>query len=207
VALQLAVGAVGLRPPGRRDARAWVEVRLRAQDSFEPWEVLTPQARTVGWGQRQTPGAWHALRRQVRGGQGWAAVITVEGAFAGLVEVSNLVRGASDRGELGYWIDPRLHGQGVGTAAVAMACEHAFAELALHRLEAYVQPSNVASRRLLSSSGFRLEGLARGALWAGGPVGGWADHEVHALLAGDLAGGPVAAWRSRHAPGGSPAPA
>jgi ribosomal-protein-alanine N-acetyltransferase len=56
----------------------------------------------------------------------------------------------------------------------------AFADRSLHRLEANIQPDNVASIDLVRGLGFRLEGFSRRYLKIGGD---WRDHERWALLA------------------------
>jgi Acetyltransferase (GNAT) domain len=45
--------------------------------------------------------------------------------------------------------------------AVRLLCAFAFGELGVERLEAYIEPDNVASRRVVESLGFSEEGLAR----------------------------------------------
>ena len=42
-----------------------------------------------------------------------------------------------------------------------LLCDYAFGELGIERPEAYVEPDNVASRRVVEAAGFAEEGLAR----------------------------------------------
>jgi RimJ/RimL family protein N-acetyltransferase len=64
-------------------------------------------------------------------------------------------------GELSYWTLAAHRGQGVATRAVMLVCSFAFDELGLERVEAYIEPDNVASRRVVESVGFQEEGVAR----------------------------------------------
>jgi ribosomal-protein-alanine N-acetyltransferase len=57
---------------------------------------------------------------------------------------------------------------------------HAFAKLKLHRLEANIQPTNVASIALVQACGFTKEGYSPRYLKIGGR---WRDHERWAILA------------------------
>jgi ribosomal-protein-alanine N-acetyltransferase len=195
LSVDLPIGRVALRRPRRRDAPAWSEVRIRDREQLEPWEVLGPPARRMGWEERQSPAAWLATHRAARElrrhGTGCLWVVTVEGALAGVVELSHIARGPAAQVEVGYWVDPRLHGQGVGSASVALACDVAFTEMGLHRVQAFVRATNVASTRLLGNLGFRREGVARQILWVDT---GWCDHEVWALVRGDRPGGVLRAW-------------
>lgn len=89
----------------------------------------------------------------------------------------------NDRAEIGYWLAPPRHGQGLGTRAVKLAVKAAFQYTSVHRLEAKIQPTNRASRRVVEKLGFQREGLERGGIKIGGQY--W-DHEVYSLLRGEL---------------------
>lgn len=67
----------------------------------------------------------------------------------------------SARAELGYVLGRAHWGSGCMHEALAALIDAAFGTLALRRLEAEVDPRNVASARLLQRLGFRREGLLR----------------------------------------------
>ena len=52
--------------------------------------------------------------------------------------------------------------------------EHLFRKIGLHRIEANIQPDNLASIALVRSCGFELEGLSRSFLFINGA---WRDHQ------------------------------
>jgi [ribosomal protein S5]-alanine N-acetyltransferase len=64
-------------------------------------------------------------------------------------------------GEVSYWTHPTHRRQGVASRAVRLLCAFAFAELGVERVEAYIEPDNVASRGVVESIGFSEEGVAR----------------------------------------------
>ena len=64
--------------------------------------------------------------------------------------------------------------------ALAAVIAISFDNLALHRLEANIQPSNIASIALVKSLGFRLEGYSPRYLKI---AGAWQDHERYAITA------------------------
>ncbi|GAB1640467.1 GNAT family N-acetyltransferase [Krasilnikovia sp. MM14-A1259] len=68
---------------------------------------------------------------------------------------------------LGYWVIPSARRQGVATAAVRLAVPWALETLDLQRLEAWVEPDNLASQHVLTSVGFQLEGRLRNFLTDG----------------------------------------
>jgi ribosomal-protein-alanine N-acetyltransferase len=100
------------------------------------------------------------------------------GEMAGVLIVSQIVRGAFQSAYLGYYAHQRHAGNGYMREAMAQTLDHVFGPLALHRLEANIQPGNAASVALARSAGFRLEGFSPRYLLIGGQ---WRDHERYAI--------------------------
>jgi ribosomal-protein-alanine N-acetyltransferase len=65
------------------------------------------------------------------------------------------------RAAIGYIIDPAHQRKGIGTEAVSAMLDFCFGELGLHRMQALIQPDNIASRKLVEKLGFSYEGLLR----------------------------------------------
>jgi ribosomal-protein-alanine N-acetyltransferase len=200
-ALRAPAGVVALRPVRLRDGGAWSAIRTRDERNLAPWEPSLPG----GWAERHAPaewpGRWLQLRAAGRRGSALPFAITVDGRLAGQVMVGNVVREPVLSAYVGYWCDTRLSGRGVTTAAVALAVDHCFGPVGLHRVEATVRPENVASLRVLHKLGFRREGLFRRYLDVDGA---WRDHLCFALTVedlppGGLVGRLVAAGRAERA--------
>lgn len=83
-----------------------------------------------------------------------------------------------------------MTGRGVATAAVALAVDHSFGPMGLHRVDATVRPENGASRAVLARVGFREEGLLRRYLDVDGD---WRDHLLVALTAEEMPGSAMGA--------------
>jgi [ribosomal protein S5]-alanine N-acetyltransferase len=64
-------------------------------------------------------------------------------------------------GGLGYWIVPAARGRGYATSAARLLTEWSLRTLGLQRVEAWVEPANRPSRRVLLAAGFEQEGLLR----------------------------------------------
>lgn len=90
------------------------------------------------------------------------------------------------RAEVGYALRSDRWGRGLAAEAVALALDWGFRTLALHRVEASIDPRNDASRRLLERLGFRREGLLRERCFVGDVAG---DSEFFGL--------PAQEWRER----------
>ncbi len=106
------------------------------------------------------------------------------GAIAGVFTISQIVRGAFQSAFLGYYVSAAYAGRGYMREAIQLVLDYAFGPLALHRLEANIQPANANSIALARSAGFRLEGYSPRYLLIGGQ---WRDHERYALTADERA--------------------
>ncbi|CAB4935982.1 unannotated protein [freshwater metagenome] len=63
--------------------------------------------------------------------------------------------------ELGYWISANSRGKGVGTTSARVLTDFGFNSMGFERIEALVDVENLASKKLLSSAGYTLEGIMR----------------------------------------------
>ena len=104
--------------------------------------------------------------------------------IVGVFTISQIVRGAFQSAYLGYSANQRHAGQGLMREAMEQVLDHAFGPLALHRLEANIQPGNQPSIALARGAGFRLEGFSPRYLLIGGQ---WRDHERYAITADEWA--------------------
>ena len=106
-------------------------------------------------------------------------------ALLGLYTLGEIVRAPFLSAYLGYYAFVPYAGTGRMRAAMPLVFRHAFDQLALHRLQANVQPENVASRALLAATGWREEGFAPRYLYIDGA---WRDHVMYAITAEDVGG-------------------
>jgi|SRR5215217_375615 len=108
--------------------------------------------------------------------------VAASGEIAGVFTLSQIVRGAFQSAYLGYYANQRHAGNGYMRDGMELVLDHAFGPLALHRVEANIQPGNQRSIALARGAGFRLEGFSPRYLLIGGQ---WRDHERYALTADD----------------------
>jgi ribosomal-protein-alanine N-acetyltransferase len=183
--VELSAGAVALRPPRLRDGPAWSEIRLRNEEWLARWE---PSA-AASWTDRHRLSSWaplcSALRKAGRTGSMLPFVITYNGAFAGQVNVSNVVHGVLRSASVGYWVDSRLAGQGIVPVAVAVVIDHCFKAVGLHRIEIDIRPENTASLRVVEKLGLRREGYYERYLDIDN---GWRDHVAFAVTSEEVRG-------------------
>lgn len=86
--------------------------------------------------------------------------IELGGEIVGSVSVSNRNE-MMKIAEIGYAVDERFQGKGIGSLAVGMLVTKVFAETDLRKLIAFVHDLNIPSCRLLEKVGFKKEGLLR----------------------------------------------
>ena len=103
-------------------------------------------------------------------------------ALAGVINFSEIVRGAFESAYVGYFAFAPLEGQGYMSEGFALALDFAFRDFGLHRVEANVQPDNARSLALVERLGFTREGYSRRYVKI---AGRWRDHVRYAMLAED----------------------
>ena len=184
-------GRIGLRPIRLRDAAAWREVRRVNAEWLRPWEATLPIGETDA--PMSFAGMVRRLRAEAREGRTLPWVITLDGDLVGQVTVGGIARGSLLSGYIGYWIDSRVAGQGITPTAVAMASDHCFDVLGLHRIEINIRPENTASLRVVEKLAFRAEGAREKYLHIDGA---WRDHLTFALCREDVPEGVLARWRA-----------
>ena len=121
----------------------------------------------------------HLARFEQPGQHGFVICAGPEQQLAGAIHLTNVVLGAFRSGYLGYHAFEGWQGRGCMKRGLRAVARLAFGPLKLHRLEANIQPGNLASIGLVRTCGFQQEGYSPRYLKIGGR---WRDHERWALL-------------------------
>lgn len=189
----LSDGAVTIRPIRVRDAKVLERELLDNRDWLTRWEATSP----YGPVSLDTRYSIRNLLAHARGGHGLPYAIEYEGEFAGQLNVSGITYGSLSSATLGYWVSRRFAGKGITPKAVALATDHCFFQMGLHRMEICIRPENAASLRVVEKLGFRYEGLRRRYIHIDGD---WRDHFCFALVAEEVRTGVLNRWRDGHVP-------
>lgn len=104
------------------------------------------------------------------------------GTILGVTDLSQIFYGGFKNAYLGYYLFEKYVGRGYMTEAIRLTLKIAFQNLRLHRLEANIQPHNLASISVVKRCGFTNEGMSRKYLKIGGK---WCDHERWAIIKED----------------------
>ncbi|HEY3438711.1 MAG TPA: GNAT family protein [Actinotalea sp.] len=182
-------GDVVLRPLRRRDSREWLAARLRNVAWLDPWEATSPEPVT---GPPPSFGEFvRTLASQARSGTALPFAIEYRGELVGQLTVATIVRGSLCSGSIGYWVSQHVAGRGITPTAVALAVDHCFGPVGLHRIEINIRPENAASLRVVAKLGLRDEGLRERFLHI---QGRWCDHRTFAVTREEVPDGLLARW-------------
>ena len=198
----LTCGDLVLRPIRYRDRKEWTDVRSRNREWLAPWEASNPIPGGSLPSYRQMV---RSLNLQASQGTALPFVITewVPGSrrpvIIGQLTVSSIVWGSAMMATLGYWVDQAHAGRGIAPTAVAMATDHCFQTLGLHRMEINIRPENGPSLRVVEKLGFRDEGYRPRYLHINGE---WADHKSFALTVEEVPEGILNRWLQHRPTGG-----
>lgn len=170
---------VAIRTPTLNDADELMGLQAASRDHLRPWvEPFRSREAFAEWVDRSALSTYNVnliCRRS-------------DGVILGAANLSQIHMGPLCSAYLGYWIGAPFAGQGLMRAGLRLLLDRAFGPLGLHRVEANIQPRNLASIGLVRSLGFRCEGYSPRYLKIGGR---WRDHERWALLAEE--------WRTERA--------
>lgn len=174
---------------GREREVVWIR-RLTAADEAAFVAAVRASAHIAPWADppsdHESFAGW--LARVERDDHESFLLVRSDGVLAGYVNVNAIVRGAFLSGYLGWSGFAGSLGRGLITEGVKLVVGECFTVLGLHRLEANIQPGNLASRRLAERCGFRLEGYSPRYLRVAGE---WRDHERWALTSEEWPGPPA----------------
>jgi RimJ/RimL family protein N-acetyltransferase len=133
--------------------------------------------------------ARQADRDELVAGDWTSLALELDGELIG--DVACRLDDTSSVAEIGYTLRREFHGHGYAREAVAAIVDHVLATTPVHRIEASLDPRNVASMRLLESIGFTFETLTRQSYFMRSE---WYDDLRYAMLRDDRA-----AWLARPA--------
>lgn len=88
-------------------------------------------------------------------------VIEVDGAVAGLIQFSEELEPKYRHASIDLYLDPALHGRGLGTEAVGAVVRHLIDERGHHRITIDPAATNAAAIRAYEKAGFTRVGIMR----------------------------------------------
>ena len=186
-------GDIAIRPIRGRDAKVLERELLANRGWLRKWEATNP----VGPMSFDVRGSIRHLESNARAGFGLPFIIEYQGELAGQLNVSSISYGSLSSATIGYWVSERFAGLGLTPTAVALATDHCFFNVGLHRMEICIRPENEPSLRVVEKLGFRYEGLRRRYIHINGD---WRDHFCFGLTVEEVPTGVLRRWLDGKAP-------
>lgn len=90
----------------------------------------------------------------------WGITLKSESRLIGTCGFHNWIM-EHHKAEIGYELNPQYWNKGIMTEAIQEILKYGFQVLELNRIEAFIDPQNISSRKLLEKSGLREEGLLK----------------------------------------------
>ncbi|MCC4315881.1 MULTISPECIES: GNAT family N-acetyltransferase [Streptomyces] len=116
--------------------------------------------------------------------------IEYEGTVVGMIQWSAETDPDYRHASIDIYLDPAVHGRGLGTDAVRTLARHLISDHGHHRIVIDPAADNAAAIRAYAKVGFRPVGVMRS--YERGPDGTWHDGLLMDLLAGEITDAPRA---------------
>ncbi|MEU9451423.1 GNAT family N-acetyltransferase [Streptomyces sp. NPDC048277] len=133
-------------------------VREASSDDYIPLITTVPSTYSRAAGEAFVQRQWE--RASTGAGYPFVIVRIEDGRPLGTVGLWVRDRGEG-RASLGYWLAGSARGRGIASEALRAVVRWALGDLRIPRLQLYVEPWNVASRRTAERVGFQREGVLR----------------------------------------------
>lgn len=159
-----------IRPLTVGDAEAISKAYAQNRRFLQRWEPLRPDSFYTVAGQQELI-ALAVAEQYASRSFFWILTSGIE--IVGRISLTDVVQGAFQNGNLGYWIADDHQGKGLATAAARFVCDYATTTLGLHRLQAGTLEHNLGSQKVLTRCGFTSIGMAQKYIQINGQ---WQDH-------------------------------
>ncbi|MGB7453949.1 MAG: GNAT family protein [Lysobacterales bacterium] len=160
-----------IQPPEAADEEAFLSAMRDSVGLHHPW-VTAPKDH-AGWER-------YMKRLERVNETGFLVKRIHDGVICGVINLNVITYEALCSAYVSYYGVVNQTDSGYMKEGLLQVIQHAFDELGLHRLEANIQPGNLASIGLARSVGFQYEGYSPRFLKINGE---WCDHERWVVLA------------------------
>lgn len=174
-------GGAQLRVPKWADFEDWVNLRRANRNYLQPWE---PTWKEQHLSRQSYKSRLAQFKKMIAADTGYPFHVfrADDNRLVGACNLTHVQRGALQCAHIGYWVGQEYARNGFARASLRASLRFAFDDLGLHRVSAAVQADNVASIKLLETTGFTKEGVARSYLKIDNI---WQDHIIYAKLSTD----------------------
>jgi ribosomal-protein-alanine N-acetyltransferase len=166
------------------DRAGFVSFYEQSWTEMAPWFPLRPPGETFSDTFDRTMAK--AIKGAAEQNEFRLVAFTRDDQLVALFGIMQVVRGAFESAVVSWCVHSHHARRGLGTEGVTGLLDMSFSSpplgLGLHRVQANVIPTNIASVRVAEKAGFRREGLGRNYLKINGE---WRDHTFYAKLSAE----------------------
>lgn len=130
-------------------------------DFFFSWASDPEVAKTMTWHHYTSKEEALKFLTDIALPHPWFKAICVDGLPVGSITLTPGKGCFSHKAELGFVLSKMFWGKGLTTIAVKEALRTGFNDLKINRIEAFVDPDNIASQKVLIKSGMNCEGYLK----------------------------------------------
>ena len=170
-----------IRPPRRRDWKAWGKLRISSYEfliKWEPYWDLDKCNRSTYMRQLRL----QRTRAAYDQAYSFLCFRKSDKSLLGGINVSNIERGVMQTGNIGYWLGKDFTSKGYMYESIYTLLPYIFDQIKLNRVQAYTLEENKSSRKLLESLNFKKEGILRNSMKINNV---WRDHILYSRLKND----------------------
>lgn len=156
----------GIHPVHMETIQIEKRVSLRALTSddlnyFYVWASDPEVAKSMTWEAYTSHAEAELFLKNIVEKHSWFKAICLDGIPVGSITLTQGKDSSSCRAELGYVLAKAHWGKNITTTAVKQAIKAGFNDLKIQRIDALVDPDNIASQKVLLKAGMTCEGLLR----------------------------------------------
>lgn len=137
------------------------DLTINDLDAFMTWAADENVTRSLMWESYKSKEDASIFLQNIVESHPWFKAICVDGQVIGSITLDKGKGAHSCKAELGYVIAKSQWGKGYITSAIKEALKTGFSDLGITRIEAFVDPENIASVKALKKAGFTCEGLLK----------------------------------------------
>lgn len=150
---------------------------------FEPLNPVTPENYYTTDYQRSTLAVEYQRFINGKSARYYVFLKSSPSKIIGTFSFTDIKKNFNQSSIIGYRFDSRYHHYGYAVESLQKGIQALFEEEKLHRIEAYIQPENTPSKKLIERLGFQYEGTCFSHTLI---QHNWQDMERYSLIAMDL---------------------
>lgn len=152
-------------------------------DDFMDWATDDEVTQYMMWDSYTSRSEAEHFFESVVAGHPWFKAICLGDKVIGSMTLDKGKGAHSCKAELGYVLAKKYWGKGYATQAIKLTLEAGFDDLDIVRIDAYVDPGNIGSQRVLEKNGFIREALLKNFIIQKGEL---KDRYIYSFLKSNL---------------------